>query len=202
MKIAIKGIFVAIFLCASVNAKATGVPVIDVANLANSILQVSAWGEQYGQMVSQIQNQVEQIQKAKEAIENMTGKRLLGMIKDEIRTNDTIPTEVQSALAALEFPSDLTAAIKQITDTALRATERRGTQISGLMREINNTNDPKAIAELQARLGAEQANVQNDTNRILLAQEAAKVKAQEIQELFKTYGSSVYSRDPKSWVQQ
>ena len=43
---------------------------------------------------------------------------------------------------------------------------QRTTQIDALRAQINATQDPKAIAELQARLEAEQAQVANDQNKI------------------------------------
>ena len=36
-------------------ANATGIPVIDGANLVQAVQNVVAWGEQYNQMVNQIQ---------------------------------------------------------------------------------------------------------------------------------------------------
>ena len=45
----------------------------------------------------------------------------------------------------------------------------RTTQIDALRAQIDNTQDPKAIAELQARLAAEQAQVGNDQNKIAVA---------------------------------
>lgn len=44
---------------------------------------------------------------------------------------------------------------------ALDSTETRLKQIDGLMAQINQTQDPKAIAELQARISAENAQLQN-----------------------------------------
>lgn len=44
----------------------------------------------------------------------------------------------------------------------------RISQIEDLMGEINNTTDPKSIAELQARIGAEQANIQNEQAKLQL----------------------------------
>lgn len=45
----------------------------------------------------------------------------------------------------------------------------RTTQIDALRDQINLTQDPKAIAELQARLAAEEAQVGNDQNKIAMA---------------------------------
>jgi type IV secretion system protein VirB5 len=60
----------------------------------------------------------------------------------------------------------------------------RTTQIDALRAQINSTQDPKAIAELQARLAAEEAQVGNDQNKIAIANamletnRAAAVQAQ------------------------
>ena len=42
----------------------------------------------------------------------------------------------------------------------------RLTQIEALMGQINGTSDPKAIAELQARIGAEQAAINNEATKL------------------------------------
>jgi type IV secretion system protein VirB5 len=39
-------------------------------------------------------------------------------------------------------------------------------QIDQLMAKVNDTQDPKAIAELQARIAAEQANIQNEQTKL------------------------------------
>ncbi|MGO3869273.1 MAG: P-type DNA transfer protein VirB5 [Alcaligenes sp.] len=46
-----------------------------------------------------------------------------------------------------------------------KAKERLG-QIDGLMQEINRTQDPKSIAELQGRIAAEQALIQNEQTKL------------------------------------
>ena len=49
---------------------------------------------------------------------------------------------------------------------ALETAQKRLNQIEGLMNQINRTQDPKAIAELQARIGIEQAMIQNESTRL------------------------------------
>lgn len=49
---------------------------------------------------------------------------------------------------------------------AYNAAKNRINQIDQLMGKINQTQDPKAIAELQARIGAEQANIQNEQTKL------------------------------------
>ena len=60
-------------------------------------------------------------------------------------------------------------------------------QIDQLMTEINNTSDPKSIAELQARIAAEQANIQNEQTKLqlygMIAAAEDKVQAQRQREI-------------------
>ena len=49
---------------------------------------------------------------------------------------------------------------------AYNSAKSRINQIDQLMQKINQTQDPKAIAELQARIGAEQANIQNEQTKL------------------------------------
>jgi len=60
-------------------------------------------------------------------------------------------------------------------------------QIDQLMGKINETNDPKAIAELQGRIAAEQANIQNEQTKLqlykMVADAEEKVQQQRIKEM-------------------
>lgn len=49
---------------------------------------------------------------------------------------------------------------------AYNAAKNRINQIDQLMGKINQTQDPKAIAELQGRIAAEQANIQNEQTKL------------------------------------
>lgn len=51
---------------------------------------------------------------------------------------------------------------------AYNAAKSRINQIDQLMAKINDTSDPKAIAELQARIAAEQSNIQNEQTKLQL----------------------------------
>ncbi len=65
--------------------------------------------------------------------------------------------------------------------------QERMTQIDNLMERINDTQDPKAIAELQARIGTEQANIQNEQTKLqmyaMVAEAEDKMQQQEKREL-------------------
>ncbi|BEV13144.1 type IV secretion system protein (plasmid) [Asticcacaulis sp. DW145] len=63
--------------------------------------------------------------------------------------------------------------------STLALLDQRQTQISALQSQINQTQDPKAIAELQARIGVAQAEISNDANRILVMN--AMAESQEAQ---------------------
>ena len=58
--------------------------------------------------------------------------------------------------------------------SALDMISQRTAQIQGLQGSINATSDPKAIAELQARIGSETAQITNDANRIALMRALAE----------------------------
>ena len=69
-------------------------------------------------------------------------------------------------------------AVKSAQDKglALNAYEKaksRINQIDKLMSKINDTSDPKAIAELQGRIAAEQANIQNEQTKLQMYQMVA-----------------------------
>lgn len=70
---------------------------------------------------------------------------------------------------------------------AYNAAKSRINQIDQLMNKINDTQDPKGIAELQGRIAAEQANIQNEQTKLqLYAMVAAaedKVQLQRAREI-------------------
>ena len=70
---------------------------------------------------------------------------------------------------------------------AYDAAKSRINQIDSLMAKINQTQDPKAIAELQGRIAAEQANIQNEQTKLqlyaMVAAAEEKVQAQRQREI-------------------
>ena len=60
-------------------------------------------------------------------------------------------------------------------------------QIDQLMAEVNKTQDPKAIAELQARIATEQANIQNEQTKLqmyaMVAEAEDKMQQQNKREM-------------------
>ena len=88
---------------------------------------------------------------------------------------------------------------QSVQQNTLALLNERTTQIDALRAEISSTQDPKGIAELQARLAAEQAQVTNDENKIAIAnamlatnaQAAAQAQAERASALMATNKTSV-----------
>jgi len=75
--------------------------VIDVANLAQAIQQVIAWGQQQVQMVTSINNQVTQIQNQTTQIQRITGSRNLGQVYNNLSLQQVVPSNSVQILSAL-----------------------------------------------------------------------------------------------------
>lgn len=100
------------------------------------------------------------------------------------------------ACQALLGQNAQTQAVQQNTMALLN---QRTTQIDALRGQIDATSDPKSIAELQARLLAEEAQVTNDQNKVALTnamlvanqQAAAQAQAERVDALMATNKTSV-----------
>ena len=68
---------------------------------------------------------------------------------------------------------------------ALDLMTQRTAQVQALQNSINSTTDPKAIAELQARIATENAQIVNDANRIALMQAMAESQERLVQQQFR-----------------
>lgn len=68
----------------------------------------------------------------------------------------------------------------------------RWDQIAGLMRQINSTTDPKAIAELQARINAEGAAIQNEQTKMQLFALASQAEDRLIEQQQREKSASNY----------
>jgi type IV secretion system protein VirB5 len=160
--------------------------VIDNANLTQALNQVRAWGQQYGQMTTQIQNQL--------ALANsLNGVRNLGQIYNNIRVTATVPKNLPQLLQQTNSMAGLATQVATVTTSTLATTEQRGYQIQQLMASIAATRDPKAIAEVQARMAAEQAAVGNDANRIAIMDIQQRAQQQLIDQQLKAQADAMVS---------
>ncbi len=194
-------------------SQAGGIPVIDTANLVQSIVQALAWIQQFQQMQ-------QQILQAEQQINAIVGSRNMGSLMNNLTLAGVVPSDVNAVYHAIRSGGvqGLTAAAQIIrhnrmiyncegkTGDALRICQNmlnqtpqsqayyantyqmllgRMHQIRALTTRINQTEDEKGILELNGRIAAEQAQVSNDTNRILTMKsmiEAEEKAAQQEQQ--------------------
>ena len=71
------------------HAKA-GIPVLDAANLANSVQQVIAWGQQYQQMIQQLTELRNQYAQLQTTYQSMTGGRGLATLLNGVADQLTV----------------------------------------------------------------------------------------------------------------
>jgi type IV secretion system protein VirB5 len=72
-------------------------------------------------------------------------------------------------------------------------------QIDQLMAKINDTPDPKAIAELQGRIAAEQAMIQNEQTKLLMYQMVAAAEDRLQQQRQRELNAKANAR--RGWIQ-
>jgi type IV secretion system protein VirB5 len=184
------GAFALVFGLTAGNPAHAGIPVIDVTAIAQAILQVKAWADQYRQMV-------EQIEEMKLAYENLNGSRGMGDLVNDPAARKYLPDEYQEILsngvgqweaireAAKKFDisetnlspdSDVAKAFEQAAkqaainragaEEAYKKASERFADIQVLLDKVNDAPDAKDIADLQARVQAEQVMMQNEANKL------------------------------------
>ena len=180
------------------NAQAQGIPVIDIANLIQTLMQVL-------NDVIEIENQVQQISQLESQVRSINGVRNLGNIQNNPMLRNYIPAEAYTYLNAVNTSgysglngtaralrdagmvyncmdlagaarTDCQASLAQpyqqkgLLQDAMRAAAGRLTQINSLMDEINATSDQKAVQEIQARIGAENALLAHEVSQVQMLQ--------------------------------
>ena len=180
------------------NARAQGIPVIDIANLIQTILQVL-------NDVTEIENQVQQITQLGDQLKSINGMRNLGNILNNPMLKNYVPAEAYTYLNAVNTSgySGLNATAKSLRDAgmvyncmdlagaarttcqaalaqpyqqkgllqdAMKSAAGRLTQINSLMDQINGTSDQKAVLEIQARIGAENALLAHEVSQVQMLQ--------------------------------
>jgi len=180
------------------NARAQGIPVMDIANLIQTILQVL-------NDVTEISNQVQQIQQLQSQVDSINGIRNLGQVFNNPMLKNYVPAEAYTYLNAVNTSgysglnttaralrdagmvyncmdlaggarTDCQATLAQpyqqkgLLQDAMRSASGRLSQINSLMDQINGTSDQKAIQEIQARIGAENALLAHEVSQVQMLQ--------------------------------
>jgi type IV secretion system protein VirB5 len=189
----------ALLVTASVgHARAQGIPVIDVANLVQTIQQVI-------NDITKINNQLQQITQLQDQLSSINGIRNLGNVFNSPLLKNYVPAEAYTVLNAVDTSGyqGLTATAKALRDAgmvynctdmpgdartlceaalaqpyqhkglmqdAMKSAAGRLAQIQSLMDQINATTDQKAVQEIQARIGAENALLAHEVSQVQMLQ--------------------------------
>ncbi|ACB28248.1 P-type DNA transfer protein VirB5 [Methylobacterium radiotolerans] len=178
--------------------------IADVPAITNQIETMAKWKAQYDQMVSQIDQMKQQyasITGSRGMGQIMNNPALRDYLpSDWQKVYDSVRTggynglsgsaaaiydnnKVFDACGRLPAGTQRTAceaaAVKPAQDKAFAgdayaAAKSRLDQINSLMGQINQTKDPKAIAELQGRIASEQAMIANEQTKLQLFQMMAQ----------------------------
>lgn len=175
--------------------------VLDAANLSQAIQQMAAWKKQYQQMLdqkTQLQQQYTSMTGSRGLGSYASNPSLQAIVPvNLVQTYNDLQTRGTQGLtgSALNIRNQAkiydcedrraddrilcqrilngTAQQQALSQSAMTLLNQRVTQIQTLQDKINATGDAKAIAELQARLQAENTQVGNDTNRLMLMRSLA-----------------------------
>lgn len=180
------------------SASAQGIPVIDVANLVQTVQQVM-------NDITAINNQVQQISQLQAQVNSLNGARNLGNVFNNPTLMNYVPAQAFTKFNALGVSGygGLTSTGKSLRDAAMvyncmdlsgaartscqarlaqpyqqkgliqdamAAASGRLAQVQALMNQINATNDQKSIQEIQARIGAEGALLGHEVSQLQMVQ--------------------------------
>jgi type IV secretion system protein VirB5 len=231
----LKRLIAAAALTAAVGSANAGIPVIDVANLAQAVEQVIAWGQQYSQMVQQIDQMRAQYAQLQSTYNSMTGNRGLGTLlngavdqaaRRYLPADGTQIGQLSSGVAgfgALQatingykttvtslpttwFSVGTTAANtlasrvnslatqRAVGEAAYTSNAQRTADLENMISTIGMATDPKAIAEINARITAQQALIANESTRLQalsymqeLERQQNEQRAREVVSTWSTY---------------
>lgn len=156
------------------NTAQAGIPVFDGTAIAQAVLQVQAWAQQYQQMA-------QQFGKLNELKDMATGSRGMGLILNDPAVKAVLPADWQNVIAAIKsttlysaarakYPvlagnptqnavyDQLAAQSASMTDLFTKANGRIA-QVESLLGQINNASDPAAKQDLNNRLINEQNSI-------------------------------------------
>jgi len=197
-----KKILAAIALCFSLStpAFAGGIPVIDVANLANTLENLVQWGKQLEAMKQQFDQQVQQYNSLNGArgmanlVNNPALRKYLpanyqdilnngygnwASIRDSAKLVDLANTNIKTTSStgkAFEANANQAAINRATYEDAYSKANNRFDDIQVLLDKVNNAPDAKDIADLQARIQSEQVMMQNEQIKLSMLTQLAQAQ--------------------------
>lgn len=186
----LKKLALVLAIAGSLNAVSyAGVPV-------NVVADPQAWKAhledmaKYVEQIKQLENQFKQQVKQYESMTSARG--LANVINSQYDTDALSGINTDSILrdSGINSASDfkLPEDVAELYDTAaknaatyagqasrsLEQAQSRFTELSGLVRRVNTATDPKEVMDLNARIGAEQAFLQNEVGKLQVLQQTAQ----------------------------
>ncbi len=172
----------------SETAQSGGIPVIDVANLTQTITQV-------GHMVTQITKLQSQLETAQRHLDSINGSRGYGSWAriDYDTALSTTPADtlksyeinngeywnLDSKTAAIYDAENQDAAIYlEQSQDALSQSKARYSTLNGMVSAVDTATDQKDIMDLQARISAEQALLDNEKIKLYAMNAENEAKAE------------------------
>lgn len=201
----IRGLLAALTLMVTISpANAQGIPVYDAMSVAKQIQQVASWAQQLRAMSDQYQQLQSQYQALTgnrgygNSFNNPQLQQYLPanwqQVYEQLRQGGSLSSGAQalrqqigdtrscSMLADTTARQSCQQAIASpyqtydVFQNALAVANQKPQQIQSLISAIQTTDDPKAIAELQARIAGEQAAMQNEMLKVQLSVQLAEAQ--------------------------
>lgn len=177
-------------LTSTATVRAQGIPVIDATAIAKFLEQIVIAKNQLDSAQRQLQS-LTGVRNLGDilnnpAIRNSLPADVRDLLKTAEQQSSALSASVESILGKTRAPvgdftvdrqtlqerwERLNATAQAITEQAYAGAQARLEQIDSLQAQINQTQDQKAISELQARIAIEQANIQTDQMRVQLAKQ-------------------------------
>ena len=192
-------------LALPVTSHAGGLPVFDGANVANTLQQIV-------HMKQQIDNQVKQISELKSQVTAMTGSKDIGKTFSETAL-EQLPsewkdlyggvnnTDYKKVIQGKTYTPET--AMKQLIHNyessiqAFNDTKSRLNNIQKMVQKIDSTTDIKAAQDLQNRIAAENAIIQNNQTKLDMMARMAE-QMEKIEHFKRADRSACYAKNYKN----
>lgn len=164
---------------ASGPVRASGIPVVDVASIAQQIQQFTQMLKQYRNLQSQLQNMQQQLATAGKQLDAVTGtNNYASMFNSEYWMDwdgvdvgaavqeyglslDTVPLMGSESISDQKQRRRLMARQAKAVDEQINRTTGRFARINDMIAALQTATTAKQVADLQARIAAEQAMLMN-----------------------------------------
>lgn len=194
------GAFAVMIALSMSNSAHAGIPVIDVTSIAQQIQQVAAWAQQYQQMVQQygqMQQQFNSLNGTRgmaSLVNNPALRQYLPSDYQSILNNgygnsaairsaakiygieNTSLNPGSDAAKAFEANANQAAINRATAEDGYAQASQRFASIQVLLDKVNNAPDAKDIADLQARIQAEQVMQQNEQTKLMMLGQLAQAQ--------------------------